>query len=101
MTRNEALERATETLDAGGRRLLDWMGDAQRSAFIVATLLVLAVAVVLDLIGGKSSTIAGHLIDLAKFVLPTVLASTAAVRYGQSRLLCCVMEHAPSGNETA
>jgi hypothetical protein len=93
MTYEDALGQATDLLRGTGRRFLDWMGDAQRIVFLAVTGLLVAIVVLLDLFGGKdAATLAGHLIDLAKFVLPTVLASAAAVRYSQSRLLCCVMQ---------
>lgn len=101
MTQEEALKRASEFVRRTDDRVWDWLRQGQRVVFIVATGIVLTIALLLDGFGGdKEAKMAGHLIDLAKFVLPAVLASSAVAGYSKSRLLCCVMQHGPSESES-
>jgi hypothetical protein len=65
-----------------------------RTVLIAAlSALVVIVVVLLDL--GGESDLAGHIVDLAKFVIPTLFASDAVIRYGESRLVCCVLDRQP------
>jgi hypothetical protein len=96
ITKEEALGRASELVRRADEGVWGWLREGHRLVFILVTAIVLSAALLLDGLGGeKGSKMAGHLIDLAKFLLPAVLASSAVVSYGKSRLLCCVMEHAP------
>lgn len=94
----DALGAAWKILDESHERLSltawlrTWRSDGRRLAFVITTVVVFLVAVVLDAIGGEKKDMADHLIDLAKFVLPIALASNAVIRYGESRLLCCVLQ---------
>jgi hypothetical protein len=50
---------------------------------------VVVAVVLLDSFG--HSKIAGHIVDLAKFVLPTMFAADAVVTHSESRRMCCVI----------
>jgi hypothetical protein len=62
---------------------------------VVGTLLGLVVLVVAVLHGADQPEFAGDVVELAKFVIPTLFAADAAIRYGESRLICCVLDHEP------
>jgi hypothetical protein len=65
---------------------------SRQRRFVVVSVSALVLAAVALLDSFDRSTLAGHVVDLAKFVIPTLFASDAVIGYGESRLICCVLE---------